>query len=101
VRIVVHIDRLVLDGFPAGANTRQLAAAVERELCRLLTAAPFESWRGGAIDHVAAPGGGFSATERPEVIGQAIARAAGFGIAAAQPAAVQPAFPIMGGEQPR
>ena len=101
MRVVVHVDRLVLDGFPAGTNTRQLAAAVERGLSRLLAAAQFERWRGGVTEHVTAPGGGVSAADTPEAIGQSIARAAGFGIATTQAGAAQPAFGINGGEQPR
>ena len=99
MRIVVHIDRLVLDGFPAGANTRQLRAAVERELSRLLVARPPDSWRGGAVERVTAPGGVFNAADRPEAIGRGVARAAGFGIATTQAGDVQLAFAGSGGEQ--
>jgi hypothetical protein len=101
MRVVVHVDRLVLDGFPAGTNTRQLAAAVERGLSRLLAAAQFERWRGGVIEHVTAPGGGVSAAHRPEAIGQGIARAVSFGITAAQAGDIQSDFGIAGGEHRR
>jgi hypothetical protein len=100
MRIVVDIDRLVLDGFPAGADTRQISAAVERELSRLLSAAPPESWRGSAVEHVAAPAGGFAAADSPAAIGGGIARAVGFGIATTQAYETQPAFVGTNGEQP-
>jgi hypothetical protein len=101
MRIVVHIQQLVLDGLPNGTDRREIQVAIARELSRLLVAAaPSARWRGGAVDLVNAPADAFTA-ERPQAIGHSIARAAAFGIAAAQADAVRSAFATHGGAQPR
>jgi len=100
MKIVVHIDRLVLEGFPPGVNTRRLGAAVERELTRTLLATPFENWRGGDVDHIAAPNGGLTATDGPEALGRSIAQAASFGVSATQQGDIQPPRTGRGEEQP-
>jgi hypothetical protein len=102
MRIVVHIEQLVLDGFSEGTDRRKIQAAIEHELSRLLAVAPSSAkWRGGAVDLVNAPAGSFIAADRSQAIGHNIARAAAFGIATAQAGAVRPAFATHGGAQPR
>jgi hypothetical protein len=100
MRIVVHIDQLVLDGFPAGANTRRISAAVERELSQLLSVAPSDPWRSSVLENVAAPPDRFAAADSPRAVGRGIARAVGFGIATTQAREVQPVFLGTSGEQP-
>jgi hypothetical protein len=53
MKIVVHIDRLMLDGLPANTDVRRLGAEIERELSKSLTGYPLERWRGATIDRIA------------------------------------------------
>lgn len=74
----LHIDRLVLDGLPAGATgSRQLQAAVEAELGRLLTerGLPRALAIRGDIERVDAGQVKTGAIARPEAAGAEIARA--------------------------
>jgi hypothetical protein len=85
MKIVVQIDRLVLDGFSAEIDTRRIRAAIERELSRLLARTPAApQWRGATVDQAAAPAGEFAAANRPETVGRRIAEAANFAIASVQ-----------------
>ncbi len=52
----LHIEHLVLDGFPAqGLDASRLHAALERELTRLLAQADSTAWTSRALDHLQAP----------------------------------------------
>ncbi len=52
----LHVDRVVLDGFPAeGLDASRLHAALESELTRLLTHADSTGWTSQALDHLQAP----------------------------------------------
>jgi hypothetical protein len=103
VKIVVHIDRLVLEGV-GQPDLRRLQAALEQELTLALTAerAPLR-WREDPPPIAPAP---VDVSHGPEAIGQAIARAAHARIVAARaapPAAVTPgpaatASPPLGSE---
>jgi hypothetical protein len=79
--IHLHIDELVLDGFPSVDRFR-IAAAVETELARLLAeqGAP-PSLRTGAVDRL--DGGSFNVARpsRPEAIGVQVAQAIYGGLA--------------------
>jgi hypothetical protein len=77
VKIVVHIDRILLDGVATKFDRQRLSSTIERELSRFLKAAPLERWRNDAIGDVAAPVAPISATKAPEAIGRGIARATG------------------------
>lgn len=99
MKIVLHIERLVLEGLAAETNARQLGAAVEQELSRLLMARRREGWRNGAVDAVSAPGG-FTVADRPAQIALGIARAASIGIGTAQAGDVVTAFPRPGEKAP-
>jgi hypothetical protein len=56
MRVIVHIEEMVLHGF-AAADRHAIADAVQRELqARLATASPGALLRGGAVlEHLAAP----------------------------------------------
>ena len=89
MKIVVHIDRLVLEGV-GQPDLPRLQAALEQELTLALTAerAPLR-WSQDAPPTAPAP---VDVSHGPEAIGQAIARAAHARIVAgaAPPAAVTP-----------
>ena len=72
----LHIDRLVLDGWPAGAGgAARLRAAVEAELGRLLSAGdPGGGFGGGAVPRAAGEPVGWDAD--PAALGAAIGRSA-------------------------
>lgn len=76
--IDLHIEELVLDGFPPGDRHR-IGAALERELARLLSEAGErgvpESWAGGG-EAARLDGGTFEAKPgaRPERVGAQIAQ---------------------------
>jgi hypothetical protein len=76
--VVLHIDRLVLDGITlAHGDSRVLRAVVEAELARLLAAravAP-SLLQGGAVPRVMAPSITLPSSARPAVLGQQIAGA--------------------------
>ncbi|HET9252855.1 MAG TPA: hypothetical protein VFP58_12150 [Candidatus Eisenbacteria bacterium] len=82
--IVVHIDRLVLDGLDlAPGMTARLGAAVEAELTQLLTRGelPMGIRTGGAVPSL--PGGTISVAPRQPTapLGRSIARAVHGGLA--------------------
>jgi hypothetical protein len=78
MKIVLHIERLVLDGLPV-ASTRRVAvgAAVERELTRLLASGGLGAHlaHGGALPRIAAPQIRFARRDRADAMGVRIARA--------------------------
>ncbi len=98
MKIVVHIDRILLDGIPAKLDPQRLSATIETELSRFLKAAPLERWRHGAIDDVAASVASVSSTKRPDAIGRGIARATGSVIRRFQATNVEHAFSNITGE---
>lgn len=76
--IVLHIDRLVLEGIPlAHGDSRTLHAAVEQELSRLLTTGAIAPalLAGGAVPRVTAPSITLPGTTSATVLGQRIAGA--------------------------
>jgi hypothetical protein len=74
--IKLHIEELVLDGFPAGDHYH-IANLVERELSRLFAekGVPHSLTKGGEIAHL--DGGVFEAARgsKPEAIGTKVAQA--------------------------
>lgn len=74
--VVVHIDRLVLDGVPmSGAQGAQLKASVIRELARLLQRDGVgPDPRGTAVPTLAAPAIQIPEPYRPSDLGRHIAR---------------------------
>lgn len=92
MRIVVHIDRLILDGV-APAELPRLQAALERELtAALLQGPPLGRDAAGGAPANHAP---IDVSRGPERVGEAIARAAHARIAAAHaaPATKAPTSP--------
>jgi hypothetical protein len=83
MRIVLHIDRLVLDGLPVtGAESPRLRRALARELSRLLASggvAPSLSG-GTALPQVAAARLTTTGREKPDALGRKIAHAVYAGI---------------------
>lgn len=77
MNIVVHIERLTLDGLPIGPGQGALVqAAVESELSRLLTEGGLASnlQSGGAFASVRANSISLAAGDHPTWLGQQIAR---------------------------
>jgi hypothetical protein len=74
MRIVLHIDRLVLDGFPA-MNTRRLGEIVERELARSLASHSTARWTGVSVDRVASPLVHAAPIDNHAALGRGVARA--------------------------
>jgi hypothetical protein len=76
MKLVVHIDRLVLDGLAAGAGEPQrLREALEGELARLLRDAGTLPARTGAVPLVRAPAARLAPGATPEAAGALVARA--------------------------
>lgn len=76
--IVLHIERLVLDGIPlAHGDARALHAAVEQELSRLLATGAIAPalLAGGAVPRVTAPSIALPSAGSATVLGERIARA--------------------------
>jgi hypothetical protein len=92
MKIVVHIERLILDGPVSGGLAIELVqAALEAELARLLCAGGIspELTRGAALNTLRA--GAITATPQPEALGARIAGAlyAGLGAGAPGPAGME------------
>jgi hypothetical protein len=84
MKILVHIDRLVLEGLPASVDKRRVSAAIQHELPRYLLRVATECWRGGVFESMTVPFSPLLPAPRPDTIGLGIARAAGFAIASSQ-----------------
>lgn len=84
MKIVVHIERLVLDGLlVTSAQGAHVGAALERELARLLAAdAGVRRLQGGAVPRVGAPAIALAQQPRPAEIGRQIAQSVYTGIGA-------------------
>jgi hypothetical protein len=83
MKIVLHIDRLVLDGLPVGgSDSPRLRRALTRELTRLLgDGGVAQGLSGGvAVPRVAAPRLSCAAREKPDALGRKIAHAVYAGI---------------------
>lgn len=83
MRIVLHIDRLVLDGLPiTGADGPRLRRALARELSRLLASGGVAAGLSGgtALPRVAAPRLTTIGHEKPSALGRKIAHAIYAGI---------------------
>jgi len=76
MRIDLHIEELVLEGFHP-ADRRRLGAAVERELARLLTERGLPPGLARGADLPRLDGGSFPAPPgaRPEAVGRQVAAA--------------------------
>lgn len=77
MKIRLHIERLILEGLPLeNRHGREVQAAVERELTRLLVAHGLgQEWQsGGAVPRVSAPGFQVVNENHPNRLGRQIAR---------------------------
>jgi hypothetical protein len=75
MKIVLHIDRMVLDGCPARTDARQIGASIERELVQSLISVSTAGWRGIAVDRLASTLGDPITGAGPDALGRAIAGA--------------------------
>jgi hypothetical protein len=95
-RVHVHVERLVLDGLELGAgDAPRIAAALDRELARLLTAAgraPDGLRSDATLARLRTPDAALPAGAAPETIGAHLAGAVHAGIAGGgpRPAAAHP-----------
>lgn len=83
MKIVLHIERLILDGLPLERrHGREAQAAVAQELTRLLrTHGLGPEWRaGGAAARVTAPGFQWAKETPPRLLGRQIAQSIHGGI---------------------
>lgn len=88
MKVELHIERLILDGFALTNRQRaQLQAAVEKELTRLLAAHGLsDEFQGGiAVPRVRAGAMQFGKDQPPARLGQSIARAVYEGIGNSRP----------------
>jgi hypothetical protein len=74
MKIILHINQLVLDGFPA-MDAQRLGRVIERELAVSLAALPAARWKGAAVDRVASPITNTSAITNHDALGRGVARA--------------------------
>jgi hypothetical protein len=80
MKIVLHIERLVLDGLAVAPTDRpRIAAAMEAEFTRLLRDAPVPA-TSGATPRLAAPSVMLAPGMAPEPMGRAIAASAHAGL---------------------
>jgi hypothetical protein len=87
MKIVVHIDRLVLDGLATSpAEAALIRTATQAELTRLLAtgSVPARLRHGGAVPSVAVPVSDRATTGTPQAIGTHIARAVHGGLGGAE-----------------
>jgi hypothetical protein len=83
MKIVLHIDRLVLDGLPVtGADGPRLRRALTRELTRLLADGGVAHGLSGgtALPRLGAPRLTYAGRERPDALGRKIAQSVYAGI---------------------
>jgi hypothetical protein len=76
MNIVLHIDRIVMDGLPVSrAQLPALRAAMEGELVRLLGTATAQKLGGSrSVERLAAPAFSYGPELRPAQIGRQVAR---------------------------
>jgi hypothetical protein len=76
MNIVLHIDRIVMDGLPVcRAQVPALRAALEGELIRLLGTATSERLGGSrSVERLAAPALSYGPELRPAQLGRQVAR---------------------------
>jgi hypothetical protein len=87
MRVVLDIERLVLEGLPVtAAEARRIRTAVESELSRLLGACPIAArlLGGGAMPSLTAPPQRLAPRGTPEAVGIGIAQAVHRGLSGAE-----------------
>ena len=88
MKIVLHIDRFVLDGFPM-MSAQRLGEAIEHELTKSLASLPAARWSGVAVDRVAALTVNASPVDDHNTLGRGVARALQSAISSTQASANQ------------
>jgi hypothetical protein len=76
MNIVLHIDRIVMDGLAVSrAQLPAVRAAMEGELARLFASAALTHFGGSrSVERVAAPAFSYDPLQRPAQIGRQVAR---------------------------
>lgn len=74
MKIVLHIDRFVLEGFPMMSAPR-LGEAIARELTKSLASLPAARWSGATVDRVAPLTVNASPADNHNTLGRGVARA--------------------------
>ena len=86
MRIVLHIDRFVLEGFPM-MSTKQLGESIERELAKSFASLPDAPWSGATVDRVAPLTVNVSPADNHNNLGRGVARALQSAISSTQASA--------------
>ena len=87
MRIMVHVDRLVVDGFALNsAEGAQILAATQTELTRLLASSPIPARLrlSEVVPSISAPAALLPTAKSPQAIGTHIARAIHVGLGGAE-----------------
>lgn len=74
MRIVLHIDRFVLEGFPI-MTAQHLSEAIERELAKSFASLPAARWSGATVDRVAPLIVNASPADSHNTLGRGVAQA--------------------------
>lgn len=74
MKIVLHIDRLVLEGLPM-MSAERLGEAIERELTKSFASLPAARWSGASVDRVAPLTVNASPADNHNTLGRGVARA--------------------------
>ncbi len=88
MKIVLHIDRIVLEGFTV-VSAQRLAEAIERELTNSLASIPTARWSGATVDRVAPLTVNVSPTDNHNTLGRGVARALQSAISSTQASAIR------------
>lgn len=88
MRIVLHIDRFVLDGFPM-MSAQRLGEAIERELTKLFASPSATRWSGATVDRVDPLIVNASPADTHTTLGRGVAHALHSAVASTQASANQ------------
>jgi hypothetical protein len=86
MKVILHIDRFVLEGFPMMSDQR-LSEAIERELAKSFASLPAGRWSGAAVDRVAPLTVNASPADTHNTLGRGVARALHSAISSTQASA--------------
>jgi hypothetical protein len=86
MKIVLHIDSVVLEGVPA-MSAKRLGEVIERELAMSLATLPAFRWTGATVDRVASPLVSTAPIDNHAGLGRGVARALQSAISSTQPSA--------------
>jgi hypothetical protein len=90
MRVVLHIERLVLDCLPANIDAGRVRAEIERELSDRLKDSPSRPWQAASIDRASSAISHGQTLDTSSGIAQRVSSAVQSAIAATQPRAIPP-----------